>query len=93
MWRNPDGSIDRKVKTRTCRISPHDIERMNKQMYGASITEGGGGAEFYFEAIPEETEVTRADLLKQAEEQGIDIDKRARKSTIIEELTKNKEQC
>ena len=50
--RDPESKeiIDKK-ETRTCLISHNDIERMNKQMYGNSIT---GGAEYYYEAIPEE---------------------------------------
>lgn len=51
IWRDPKTKeIRRKEKTRTCLISNHDIERMNKQMYGNSIS---GAAEYYYEAIPE----------------------------------------
>lgn len=51
VWRDHvTKEIIRKEPTRTCLISPIDIESMNKQMYCNSIH---GGAEYYFEEIIE----------------------------------------
>ena len=52
VWRDPmTKEITRKEPTRTCLISPNDIDSMNRQNFGNSIH---GGGEHYYEAIPEE---------------------------------------
>lgn len=93
VWRDRKGNIERKEPTRQCKISPIDIQRMNKQMYKACVSEGGGGAEYYFEAVPEKDpmeEMTRGELVKLAQDKGLDVDTRGRKADIIE-LIKNEE--
>ena len=51
VWRNPDSKeITRKEEIRVCKISGLDIQRMNKQNYGSSIS---GAAEFYYEILAE----------------------------------------
>ncbi len=93
VWRDHvTKEITRKEPTRTCLISPLDIDSMNKQMYCNSIR---GGAEYYFEEIIEVKEktiddYTRNELLEYAKEKGIEVSVRDKKEDILNQI---KESC
>ena len=93
VWRDPDTKeIIRKEELRTCKISLTDIERMNKQNFGSSIT---GAAEFYYEVIDTPDvpvfrgkgidEYTVKELKAIAEDKGIELEA-TKKADIMAEL-------
>jgi hypothetical protein len=95
VWRNPDTKeITRKEAVRTCKISDADIQRMNKQNFGSSIT---GAAEFYYEVIKQSIpdvptfrgkeidEYTVRELKAIAESEGVELES-IKKADIMAEL-------
>ena len=60
-WRDPDTKeVIKKEPVRECLISPHDIERMNRQGLSAFINGDKGKPQKYYEPIKRKTK-TRED--------------------------------
>ena len=84
VWRDPmTKEITRKEPTRTCLISPNDIDSMNRQNFGNSIH---GGGEHYYEAIPQGLDwrnITRTQIIEAAKRNDIKINDRDKKDDIL----------